>query len=160
MRSTNNIMCPVPWLPKSPVLPPSRSEPSAFSVFVHWIAYPVDSRIVANRNVKRIDHDNLKVFVCGILINPIWIENPQVGANTTSAFLRNASQISNKFELINSMILWFSIYYPFEIRALSPSSTHSDTVENKTLSKVSWTSNLDILIHHTTILIYLFRFIA
>ena len=48
---------------------------------------PVDARVAANGLVLRIDQDDLEIFVGRILIDPVRVEDSQIGTSTTDTFL-------------------------------------------------------------------------
>ena len=50
---------------------------------------PVNTRIVADSSVLRIDQDHFEVLVGGILINPITVKNSQVSTDTSDTLFGN-----------------------------------------------------------------------
>ena len=72
---------------KTPVLLPRRGESPKLSVLVNSIADPVHPRVIPNGIVCRINKDYFKVFVCGILIDPVGVENPQATKLSASSLL-------------------------------------------------------------------------
>ena len=52
---------------KTTILLSLRGEPSQFSVLVHWVADPVDPRIISDGIVCRVHKDNLVVLVGRVL---------------------------------------------------------------------------------------------
>ena len=56
-------------------------------MLVNRIADPVDASITADGLVLGVDEDNLEVLVGGILVDPVGVEDSQVGAATTDSLL-------------------------------------------------------------------------
>ena len=49
---------------------------------------PVDAGIFADSLVLGVDEDNLEIFVGGILVDPVGVEDSQIGATTTGHVLQ------------------------------------------------------------------------
>merc|ERR1711871_19034 len=52
-------------------LPASRREATKLAVLVHVVAQPVDAGVLADDLVVDVDHDDLIVFVDGVLRDPV-----------------------------------------------------------------------------------------
>ena len=65
----------------------SRLLMGYFDYLVDRLDDPIDSRIFSNNFVLRVDQNNFKVFVSGVLIDPIRVEHAKVGASTSNTFL-------------------------------------------------------------------------
>ena len=65
----------------------SCSEAARFPVLVDRVDDPVDAGVAANGLVLRVDEDDLEVFVCRVLVNPVRVEHTQVSAATSDALL-------------------------------------------------------------------------
>src|SRR5277367_1105000 len=65
----------------------SCSEATRFTVLVNGIDNPVDAGIPANGLMLRVDQDNLKVLVCGVLIDPVRVQNSQIRTTTSHTLL-------------------------------------------------------------------------
>lgn len=59
-----------------------RGEATHFSVLVGRLADPVDAGIAGDGLVARIDADDLKELVGGVLVDPVAVEDTQVSAAT------------------------------------------------------------------------------
>jgi hypothetical protein len=89
-------------------------EASCFAVFHRVGADPVDSSVTTDsvyissvvivHTVLRIHHDNLVVFVRRILVNPVRVQNSQIGTFATNTFLRRRSQRTLVLQLIDSLV--------------------------------------------------------
>ena len=53
---------------------------------VHGLDDPIDARIAADGLVLRVDKDDLEIFVGRILVDPVGIQHPQIGAAASHAF--------------------------------------------------------------------------
>jgi hypothetical protein len=82
----------------------SCSETTRFAVLVNRIDDPVDTGIPANGLVLRIDQDNLKVLICGVLVDPVRVEDAQVRTPTSDTLLGRGLQRSLVFELVYTLV--------------------------------------------------------
>jgi len=82
----------------------SSSEAPGFAVLVNGVDDPADARVAANSLVLRIDEDNLEVLVGGVLVDPVRVENTQVGAATTDTLLRSRFEGSLVLELVHTLV--------------------------------------------------------
>ncbi len=69
---------------KASVLAAGRGKTSSLSMLVNGVADPVNSGIVSNDGVIRIDHDHLVVLEGGILVDPVRVQHSKVHAGTAS----------------------------------------------------------------------------
>lgn len=65
---------------------------------------PVDSRISSNSLVRRINEDNLEVLIRRILVNPVRVENSQVGASSTDSFFCGGAEGSLILQLVDTLV--------------------------------------------------------
>ena len=107
-RSTNGSIGSVSWSSKTSVLSTGWGKSTSLSVLVDRVADPVNTRIVADSSVLRIDQDHFEVLVGGILINPITVKNSQVSTDTSNTLFGNWSKISSEFNLIYTRVLGLS----------------------------------------------------
>lgn len=82
----------------------SSSETTGFTVLVDWVDDPVDSRIAADSLVLRIDEDDLEVLVGGVLVNPVGVENSQVGAAASDTLFSSRLEGSLVLQLVNTLV--------------------------------------------------------
>lgn len=78
---------------------------------MHWLDDPVDTRIAADGLVLGIDEDDLKVLISGVLVDPVGVEDAQVGATSSNTLFGSASQRTLVFELVNTMVGGFACLY-------------------------------------------------
>ena len=84
------------------------SETSGFAVLVDRVDDPVDTGIATDSLVLRVDEDDLEVLVGRILVDPVGVENTQVGATTTDTLLGGGLEGSLVLELVDTLVGWLS----------------------------------------------------
>lgn len=65
---------------------------------------PADPRITADGLVLRIDQDDFKVFVGRVLVDPVRVEDTQIGGAATDSFFGGRSERSLVFELVHTLV--------------------------------------------------------
>jgi hypothetical protein len=58
--------------------------------------------------VLRIDKDDLEVLVGGVLVDPVGVQNAQVGATTSNTLLSGGLQGALVLELVNTLVGWLA----------------------------------------------------
>ena len=69
---------------------------------------PVDARIAADRLVLRVDKNNLEIFVGRVLVDPVGIQYPQIGAPASHAFFGGGLKRTLVLQLVNTLVGWFA----------------------------------------------------
>ena len=69
-----------------------------------WFDNPIDTRITTYRFVLGVDKNDLKVFVRRVLIDPVRIEDAQIGAAASNAFFSRRFQGALIFELVDALV--------------------------------------------------------
>jgi len=133
LRTTDGIISSVALNSEASMFAASRGKTSSLSMLVDGVADPVDSGIVSNRYVVRIDHDYLVVLEGGILVDPVRVEHSEVHAGTAGSLLCNRSQVANKLKLVDTVVLGLAVYYTLVVGPLPASSAHSNAVDNVAL---------------------------
>ena len=82
----------------------SSSETPGFAVLVNGVDDPADARVAADGLVLRVNEDNLEVFVGGVLVDPVRVENTQVGAATSDTLLGSRLERSLVLELVHTLV--------------------------------------------------------
>ena len=108
----------------------SRCKTSSLAVLVDGVNNPVNARVVSDRDVLRIDQDNFEIFVCSILVYPVRVEDSKVAAVSAGAFLRNTSQVSDEFELVDTLVLWLSVDDALVVGPLAATTTNGAAVDH------------------------------
>jgi hypothetical protein len=71
---------------------------------VHWVYDPIDAGIVANCLMLRIDQDYFKVLVGRVLVDPVRIQDTQVGTAATDTLLSGGLERALILELVDSLV--------------------------------------------------------
>ena len=82
----------------------SSGETSRFAVLVDGVDDPVDASIAADGLVLRVNENNLEVLVGRVLVDPVGVENAQVGAATSDTLLSSRLEGSLVLELIHTLV--------------------------------------------------------
>jgi hypothetical protein len=67
----------------------SSGKTAGFTVLVNGIDDPVDTGIAADGLVLRINEDDLEVLVGRVLIDPVGVQDTQIGAATSDTLFRS-----------------------------------------------------------------------
>jgi len=86
----------------------SGGETTRLAVLVNWGNDPVDARIAADGLVLRVDEDDLEVFVGRILVNPVGVQDAQVGAAAADTFLGSRLKGALVLQLVNTLVGWLA----------------------------------------------------
>lgn len=71
---------------------------------MNGVADPVDAGITADSLVLGVDEDNLEVLVGGVLVDPVGVQDTQVGATATDTLLSGSSESTLVLELVNTHV--------------------------------------------------------
>lgn len=111
----------------------SGCQASGLTVLVNRVADPVVVRIPSDSLVGWVDQNDLVVLVGGVLVDPVGVQDPQVGSTTTNSLLSNSSQRSLELQLIDTLVGWLTVGSTLWNRSLSVTTSNSDSVDNKAL---------------------------
>lgn len=111
----------------------SSSKTSGLSVLVDWVDDPVDSWVSSDGVVRWVHQDNLVVLVGGVLVNPVRVQDSQVGSSSADSLLSGDSQGLLVLELSNTLVGWLTVSSTLWNRSLSATSSDSDTEDDETL---------------------------
>ena len=78
--------------------------PAEETYLVDRLDDPIDSGVAADGLMLRVNQNDLKVFVGGVLVDPIRIEDPKVGAAAANSLLSSGFERALVFQLIDSLI--------------------------------------------------------
>jgi len=108
----------------------SCGKSTGFTVLVDGVDDPVDTSIAADGLVLRVDEDDLEVLVCGVLVDPVRVQDAQVGAATSNTLLSSRLQRTLVLELVDSLVGWLAIGGTLWYWALATSTADTDTVDD------------------------------
>ena len=75
---------------------------------MHWLGNPIDAGITTDGLVLRVDEDDFVVLVRRILVDPVGVQNTEVGAATSHALLGGRLERTLVFELVDTHIGGFA----------------------------------------------------
>merc|ERR1719223_89995 len=105
----------------------SWCKSSSLTVLVDRVYDPVDTRIISDCDVRRIDKYNFEVFICSILVDPVGVQHSQIHASSSCAFLCNTSQISCELQLVDTLVLRLTVHNTLSIGSFASTSAYSNT---------------------------------
>ena len=79
-------------------------ETTSLAVLVDGLDDPVDARVAADGLVLGVDADDLVVLVGGVLVDPVGVQDTQVGATATDTLLSGSSESTLVLELVNTHV--------------------------------------------------------
>jgi len=133
LRTTNEVITAMTLNRQATSLAASRGESSSLSVLVHRVADPVDSGVVSNSHMCRVDKDDLVVLVGGILVYPVRVQDTHVSANTASTLLSNTLKVSAELKLVDTSVLGLTVNNTLVVGSLAATTADSNTVNRVTL---------------------------
>jgi len=104
----------------------SGGETTRFTVLVNGVDDPVDAGVVADGLVHGVDEDDLKVLVGRVLVDPVGVQDAQVGAATADALLGGRLEGALVLELVDTLVGGFAWRRKQNVssdHSLSPSSS-------------------------------------
>lgn len=77
---------------------------TSLAVLVYGVDDPVDARILADGLVLGIDEDDLVVLVGGVLVDPVRVQDSQVGTTTSDTLLGSGCEGSLVLQLVDTLV--------------------------------------------------------
>lgn len=111
----------------------SSSQTSSFSVLVDWVGDPVVGWVVSDGRVGWVDQDDFVVLVGGVFVDPVGVQDSQVGGSSTDSFFRSDSQGLLVLQVVDTLVGWLTVGGTLWNRSLSVTSSNSDSVDDETL---------------------------
>jgi len=111
----------------------SCGKAARFAVLVNWVDDPVDAGISADSLVLRVNKDDFVVLVGRVLVDPVGVEDPKVGATTTDTLFSGGLEGSLVLELVHTLVGGFAISSTLWHRSLATSTSDTDTVDHVAL---------------------------
>jgi len=90
-------------LPETPVPLSLGGETTSLPVLVDGVGDPVDSGISSDSLVLGVDEDDLVVLVDSVLVDPVRVQDPQVGASSTDSLLGGGLETSLELEVVDTL---------------------------------------------------------
>ncbi len=79
-------------------------EAAGFTVLVDGVNDPVDAGILADGLVLRVDEDDFVVLVGGVLVDPVRVQDAQVGGSAADTLLSRSLEGSLVLELVHTLV--------------------------------------------------------
>lgn len=108
-------------------------ETTGLTVLVDGVGDPVDPGITADGLVLRVDTDDLEVLVNTVLIDPVRVENSQVGGLSAHSLLGGGSERSLVLEVVHTLVDGLTVGGSLWHRLLAVTTAHTDTVDDEAL---------------------------
>jgi hypothetical protein len=71
---------------------------------VNGLDDPVDAGITTDGLVLRIDEDDFEVLVGRILVDPVGVEDTEIGSTTTNTFFSGGTKRTLILELVHTLV--------------------------------------------------------
>lgn len=118
-------------------------EATGLAVLVDGVDDPVDAGIDADGLVLGVDKDNLVVLVGRVLVDPVGVEDSEVGAAAADTLLSGGLEGSLVLELVHTLVGGLAISGTLGNRALAATTANTDAVDDiALLGLVSETASL------------------
>ena len=79
-------------------------ETAALAVLVDGLDDPVDAGIAADSLVRGVDEDDFVVLVGGVLVDPVGVEDAEVGAAAADTLLSGGLEGALVLELVDTLV--------------------------------------------------------
>ena len=97
------------------------------------LADPVDASIATDSLVLGVDTDNLEVLVGRVLVDPVGVQDTQVGAAAAHTLLSGGLEGTLVLELVDTVVGGLAVGGTLGDRALAATAADTDTVDDVTL---------------------------
>lgn len=111
----------------------SRSEATELAVLHGGLADPVHAGVATDSLVAGIDEDDLKVLVGGILVDPVRVQDTEIGAAAANTLLSNGLQVAGRLELVHTMAGGLAVNLALGDLALAATAADTDAVDDVAL---------------------------
>ena len=91
-------------LPETSALLASGGEASALAMLVHRLDDPVDTGVLADDLVLRVDEDDFEVLVGRVLVDPVGVEDAKIGAAAADALFGGGFEGALVLELVDTLV--------------------------------------------------------
>lgn len=100
---------------------------------VDGVADPVDAGIAADGLVLGVNEDNLEVLVGGVLVDPVGVQDTQVGAAAANTLLSGSRQSALVLELVDTLVGGLAVGGTLGDGALAATAADTDAVDDVAL---------------------------
>ena len=107
-----------------------RGETTSLAVLVDGLGDPVDAGIAADSLVLGVDENNLVVLVGGVLVDPVGVQDTQVGAAAADTLLSGGTESALVLELVDTHVGRLTVGGTLRHRPLTATTADTSTVDN------------------------------
>jgi len=108
-------------------------ETFEFSVFVDWLGDPLHVGVSSDDFVLWVYHYDLVVLVGTVFSSPVAVDDSETAQSFTGSLFGDRLDSSLEFELVDSLVHWFTVGGTLWRESLSATSSYSDSVYDVTL---------------------------
>jgi hypothetical protein len=121
--STLDTIGPMSTLAQPTCLPSGAGKSPTLAMLVHGVDNPIDTRVVAYPEMGGINQNNFVVFHGRVLVDPVGVENAQVGEFAPSLLLGNRLKIALELNLFNTLVLGLTKDHTTMVGTLASTTT-------------------------------------
>jgi hypothetical protein len=132
-RSSLDSVGTVSLLSESTSLASGTGESSHFAVLVNRVDDPLDAWVVADLRVAGVDADDFVVFHGGVLVDPVRVENAEVGVLASDLLFGNVLEVALEFQVVDTLVLWLTPNHTTVVLSLASSTSDSGADNNISL---------------------------
>lgn len=100
------------------------------AVLVNRVDNPVDAGITADGGVLGVDENNLKVLVGGVLVDPVRVQDAQIGAAAADTLLGGGLERALVLELVHTLVGGLAESGTLADRLLAATAADAHAVDN------------------------------
>jgi hypothetical protein len=124
---SDNTIGTVSLFAESTSLASRRGESAHFAVLVHGATNPIGAWVVANLLVVGIHEDDFVVLHGRILVDPVRVQDAQIGILASDLFFRDTLQVAFEFELVDTLVFRFTKDHTAMVLAFAASAADTGT---------------------------------
>lgn len=106
---------------------------TARAYLVNGVDDPVDAGVTADGLVLGVDKDNLVVLVGGVLVDPVGVEDTQVGAAAANALLGGGTERALVLQVVHTLVGRLAVRSALGSKLLAASPADANAVDDVAL---------------------------
>lgn len=114
-------------------LSPGAGKSPALPVLVHGVDDPIDARVVAYPEVGWVDQNDLVIFHGGVLVDPVRVQDAQIGKFAPHLLLGHGLEVALEFNLVDALILGLTEDHTTVVGTLASSATDAASDDDVSL---------------------------
>ena len=84
------------------------SQSTHLTMFVNWVDDPIDTWVAADGLVLWVDEDDFEVLVSAVLVDPVAVEDAEIGAAAADTLFGGGFEGALVFELVHTLVRWLA----------------------------------------------------